>query len=162
MTTSGDASSSLWGSTSSFSSGCPIRKIGVELTWKTELQNRRMLLVLVLQELGLNQNKQKPNSLWLCPPVLFWARMILAYFACEDRSGKHWTARLRFCLSVCLYPDSPSEEVTIASSILVLHWQLMHQWKCLHENCNTENEKCEEKKSRKVRILTCDEELKSP
>ena len=54
------------------------------------------------------------------------------------------------CLSVCLYPDCPSEEVTIASSILVLHWQLIHQWEGLHENSSMETQKFE-KFSKKVR-----------
>ena len=38
----------------------------------------------------------------------------------------------------------------------------MHQWKGLHEYYNIETQKFEEEKIKKVRILTCDEEPKSP
>ena len=40
----------------------------------------------------------------------------------------------------------------------------MHQWKSLHEYYNIETQKFEKKISKKfeIRILTCNEELKSP
>ena len=34
-------------------------------------------------------------------------------------------------------------EITLASSISVVHWQLIHQWKGLHEYYNMETRKCE-------------------
>ena len=36
-------------------------------------------------------------------------------------------------------------EITLASSISVLHWQLIHQWKCLYEYYSMKTQKFEEK-----------------
>ena len=50
---------------------------------------------------------------------------------------------LSVCLSVRLSVCTPSEEVTIASSILVLHWKLIYERKCLHEYYSMEIQKIE-------------------
>ena len=64
-------------------------------------------------------------------------------------------------LNFDLYFDlSWRAEITLASSISVLHRQLIHQWKCLHEYYSTETQKFELfSKKFEIRILTCDEEL---
>ena len=67
------------------------------------------------------------------------------------------------CLSVRPSVRTPRKDIIIASSISVLHWWLMHQWKGLHEYYTMETRKFEFfSKKFEIRILTFDEELKSP
>ena len=51
------------------------------------------------------------------------------------------SVRLSVRLSVCPSVRTPRKETTIASSISVLHWQLIHQWKGLHEYYAMETQK---------------------
>ena len=52
-------------------------------------------------------------------------------------------------------------EITLASSISVAHWQLIHQWKGLHEYYSTKTPKFDLKKNQNW-ILTYADELKLP
>ena len=60
----------------------------------------------------------------------------------------------------CLSVRTPRKEITLASSISILHWLLIHQWKGIHEYYTIETQKFEFFFKVRNWTLTCAEELK--